>query len=167
MRFNFLDDLVSLFVFITKHRMYYVLQEYETKTKSLLWNRLLSYLTSQLRRFENVGFKTTRWKLKLFHWIEFFAKPLKPQTNYSGISRCTLEQWPHHKYNRTYETWENFQQREYRWVMLKLILFTLELKHLIYDFLLLWDGRPIVKTNLKWDGHADWVSVPPGKPLLQ
>ena len=60
MRFNFLDDLVSLFVFITKHRMYYVLQEYETKTKSLLWNRLLSYLTSQLRRFENVGFKTTR-----------------------------------------------------------------------------------------------------------
>ena len=60
MRFSFLDDLVSLFVFITKHRMYYVLQEYETKTKSLLWNRLLSYLTSQLRRFENVGFKTTR-----------------------------------------------------------------------------------------------------------
>ena len=60
MRFNFLDDLVSLFVFITKHRMYYVLQEYETKTKSLLSNRLLSYLTSQLRRFENVGFKTTR-----------------------------------------------------------------------------------------------------------
>ena len=60
MRFNFLDDLVSLFVFITKHRMYYVLQEYETKTKSLLWNRFLSYLTSQLRRFENVGFKTTR-----------------------------------------------------------------------------------------------------------
>ena len=60
MRFNFLDDLVSLFVFITKHRMYYVLQEYETKTKSLLWNRLLSYLISQLRRFENVGFKTTR-----------------------------------------------------------------------------------------------------------
>ena len=51
--------------------------------------------------------------------------------------------------------------------MLKLILFTVELKHLIYDFLLLWDGRPIVKTNLKWDGHADWVSVPPGKPLLQ
>ena len=61
MRFNFLDDLVSLFVFITKHRMYYVLQEYETKTKSLLSNRLLiSYLTSQLRRFENVGFKTTK-----------------------------------------------------------------------------------------------------------
>ena len=60
MRFNFLDDLVSLFVFITKHRMYYVLQEYEMKTKSLLSNRLLSYLTSQLRRFENVGFKTTR-----------------------------------------------------------------------------------------------------------
>ena len=60
MRFSFLNDLVSLFVFITKHRMYYVLQEYETKTKSLLSNRLLSYLTSQLRRFENVGFKTTR-----------------------------------------------------------------------------------------------------------
>ena len=60
MRFDFLDDLVSLFVFITKHRMYYVLQEYETKTKSLLSNRLLSYPTSQLRRFENVGFKTTR-----------------------------------------------------------------------------------------------------------
>lgn len=52
--------------------MYYVLQEYETKTKSLLSNRLLSYLTSQLRRFGDL--KLLGENLNYFTESNFLSK---------------------------------------------------------------------------------------------
>lgn len=50
--------------------------------------------------------------------------------------------------------------------MVQLILFTLRLKHLICDFLLLGLTQPIVETNLKWGGQIIRVYSPRGKLVL-